>query len=341
MTLSEPARRLWLLAYDAIEKHVNALSRGPHEIRLGGGTVLAARWKHRTSFDIDLTLSPEAKIARLTAENNPALDATLRALGGTPEHEPPNYRVRFETGWIDIATLEPRPAKGATATTVHGKTVQVLSTTQILRGKLERGTRSPVRDVFDFVTARAIDRGALAAAVNCLAAPRIHEIAFWWVLLTNWRWVLDTLQQAAAAEGHDAIERDIVQLRGLTEPTTSSPPRSEGHDERPDVSSDARHVGRPHARSAPDRGRTRPRDRRRLQADTKRRRHAPRRVSGAVGIGRPWHARPTAPPLGARPDRPSPASPGRRLLSQSQHSFPPPSPKVTSIGEALLRLGNL
>ena len=28
MTLSEPARRLWLLAYDAIEEHVNALSRG-------------------------------------------------------------------------------------------------------------------------------------------------------------------------------------------------------------------------------------------------------------------------------------------------------------------------
>lgn len=98
MTLPEPARRLWLLAYGAIEQHVNALSRGPHEIRLGGGTVLSARWRHRTSFDIDLTLSPEANITRLTAENNPALDAALRALGGTPEHEPPNYRVKFERG---------------------------------------------------------------------------------------------------------------------------------------------------------------------------------------------------------------------------------------------------
>ena len=179
MTLPEPARRLWL-AYGAIEEHVLALSRGPHEIRLGGGSVLAARWKHRTSYDIDLTLSPEARTTRLTAENNPALDAALRALGGTPEHEPPNYRVKFEAGWIDIATLEPTPAKGAAATAVHGKTVRVLSTTQILRGKLERGTRSPVRDVFDFITARATDRGGLAAAVNCLAATRIHEIAYWW-----------------------------------------------------------------------------------------------------------------------------------------------------------------
>ena len=180
MTLPEPARRLWLLAYGTIEEHVNALSRGPHEIRIGGGSILAARWKHRTSYDIDLTLSPEARTTRLTRENNPALDAALRALGGKPEHEPPNYRVRFETGWIDIATLEPKPASGAVATTVHGRTVPVLSTTQILRGKLERGTRSPVRDLFDFITARTTDRDGLTAAVNCLATTRIHEIAYWW-----------------------------------------------------------------------------------------------------------------------------------------------------------------
>ena len=72
-----------------------------------------------------------------------------------------------------------------------------------------------------------------------------------WVLLTSWRWVLDTLQQAAAAEGHEAIARDIVQLRGLTEPTTSSSPLSDGHDERPDGSSDAQHVGRPDAIEEP------------------------------------------------------------------------------------------
>ena len=71
--------------------------------------------------------------------------------------------------------------------------------------------------------------------------PRVWR----WVLLTSWRWVLDTQQQAAAAEGHRTIERDIVQLRGLTEPTTSISPRSEGHDRRAEASSDARHVGRP------------------------------------------------------------------------------------------------
>ncbi len=201
MTLPEPARRLWLLAFETIEEHVNALSRGPHEIRLGGGSILAARWKHRASFDLDLTLSPEATTTRLAAENNPALDAALRALGGTPEHEPPNYRVRFDAGWIDIATLEPIPAGGAAATAVHGRTVQVLSTIQILRGKLERGTRSPVRDVFDFITATTTDRGGLAAAVNCLAAPRIHEIAYWWEQAN------ETLRTAAGSQLSRVPER--------------------------------------------------------------------------------------------------------------------------------------
>ena len=37
------------------------------------------------------------------------------------------------------------------------------------------------------------------------------------LVLTNWRAVLDTLQHAAAAAGHPALEYDIVQLRGLTE----------------------------------------------------------------------------------------------------------------------------
>ncbi len=37
------------------------------------------------------------------------------------------------------------------------------------------------------------------------------------LVLTSWRRVLEALQHAAAAAGHAALERDIVQLRGLTE----------------------------------------------------------------------------------------------------------------------------
>ena len=37
------------------------------------------------------------------------------------------------------------------------------------------------------------------------------------MLITSWRRVLDALQEAAAARGHSAMEREIVQLRGLAE----------------------------------------------------------------------------------------------------------------------------
>ena len=78
-----------------------------------------------------------------------------------------------------------------------------------------------------------------------VAKRRLLLLTRWrWVLLTSWRWALDTLQQAAVAGGHDAIERDIVQLRGLTERTTSSSFSTVGRDERADASPDAQHVGR-------------------------------------------------------------------------------------------------
>ena len=78
-----------------------------------------------------------------------------------------------------------------------------------------------------------------------VAKRRLLLLTSWrWVLLTSWGWTLDTLQQAAAMGGYDAVERDIVQLRGLTERTTSSAFSSAGSDERADAPPDAPHVGR-------------------------------------------------------------------------------------------------
>ncbi len=83
-------------------------------------------------------------------------------------------------------------------------------------------------------------------------AKRAQTPRVWrWVLLTSWGWVFDTLQQAAAAEGHDAIEPDIAQLRGLIERAISSSLPSDGHEEPAEVSSDARRVRRPDAIDEP------------------------------------------------------------------------------------------
>lgn len=54
--------------------------------------------------------------------------------------------------------------------------------------------------------------------------------------ITSWRRVLKELERVAAEEGQSAIERDIIQLRGLTEQMRSDASGAASPDERPGVS---------------------------------------------------------------------------------------------------------
>ena len=48
VTLPEPGRKLWEKTYKTVEEELKHIGQP----RLGGGTVLAARWGHRRSVDI-------------------------------------------------------------------------------------------------------------------------------------------------------------------------------------------------------------------------------------------------------------------------------------------------
>ena len=50
LTLAEPAGRLWKETETAVRRALDDLPDGPHEWRIGGGRILAARWGHRRSF---------------------------------------------------------------------------------------------------------------------------------------------------------------------------------------------------------------------------------------------------------------------------------------------------
>lgn len=56
----------------------------------------------------------------------------------------------------------------------------MLSSTPILRGKLDQADDSPVRDVFDVVTAATAEPAALAAAASALPAYDIESIVVSW-----------------------------------------------------------------------------------------------------------------------------------------------------------------
>ena len=180
LKLVEPAASLWRLAGPTIEKALEALQDGPHEWRFGGGTILATRWGHRLSFDIDLTVTGNADLRELAPEYNTGFERAIRQLGGEPKFAPGRYRIDFETGSVEICRLDPTPATGEKRFTIEDREETVLSTTQILCGKLERAPRSPVRDVFDFVAARRADPQALAAAANSLYEGHARAVAAHW-----------------------------------------------------------------------------------------------------------------------------------------------------------------
>ena len=180
LKLVEPAAGLWRMAGPTIEKALQELQDGPHGWCFGGGTILATHWEHRLSFDIDLTVTRNADLRELTPECNTWFDRAIRQLGGEPGYAPGRYRIDFKTGSIEICRLDPMPAAGARQFIVEEREQTVLSTTQILCGKLERAPRSPVRDVFDFIAARDADPQALAAAANSLYEGHARAIATHW-----------------------------------------------------------------------------------------------------------------------------------------------------------------
>lgn len=163
LTLPHPAAELWLKGRDIIAAEMPA--RKGWERYIGGGTILAARWRHRRSTDVDINVPTNRSLRRtgraISKELNGDLEVDTRD----------RVVIATDSGKVDInrAPLEPR--SGAKQAQIAGRMEHVLSTTQILRGKLRRATRpGPVRDAYDIIRATEDPDSAadLAAAYNLL-----------------------------------------------------------------------------------------------------------------------------------------------------------------------------
>ena len=165
MTLPEPARTLWLLYGAALQAVANAHGT-EGRLMLGGGTVLAARWKHRNSNDIDLLLPDRENLK----DTGPGGQRDLaRATGGEYEEiAPTQVKIAFENGKLDLAAIEPLLPGLEKKTNVDGRDVTVLANAQILRGKFFRTDKAVTRDAFDIAVASEADPRSLRIAVNSL-----------------------------------------------------------------------------------------------------------------------------------------------------------------------------
>ena len=220
LTLPEPAATLWRRAGPALDRALAQAERPPARWSIGGGTILACRWGHRESTDIDLTAPAGAGIDRLDERVGGTLRADMITAGAADVSTGrTRHRIVFREGSIDIAELDPRPAAGQAAALVEGREVSVKSTTQILRGKLERALReeSPARDLFDMAVAHHADPDALAQAANMLGEDEIRQVK------THWRINAHRLAHEAGAtlarvspeyepERRDVVARAIARL---------------------------------------------------------------------------------------------------------------------------------
>ena len=180
LTLPQPAADLWAAARDVlhrIEPH------SPYEAaippHLGGGTILAARWRHRASTDVDVIFPRRGSLTDLLQDDAKNI---VDRLGGKPRRllGQRHVTVLFPSGSIDLTAIDPRPDIGHRETLVDGRSELVLNNTQILRGKLERTQAMIARDVFDIAAAAREDPSALAAALNMLPGERIAAIGWSW-----------------------------------------------------------------------------------------------------------------------------------------------------------------
>ena len=147
---------------------------GEGACRLGGGTVLAARWGHRHSTDVDLSLGWDAFHKRLF-ERRHAFADEVRALS-------PAFVQILEAGCLiglreaEVSLTVARDATGQplSGDRVEGSRVPVESTAEILARKLRlrmlgQGLYLP-RDMYDIAVARERDPAALATALETMDA---------------------------------------------------------------------------------------------------------------------------------------------------------------------------
>ena len=117
LDLPEPARTLFRKTRNALDTYVSPYTADGEGYKLGGGTVLAARWIHRNSEDIDLICHPDTESAHFQTD---LADAVKRA-GGTPIAWGEWSRINFGKNHLDLLKRQPVPAVGHKTAIVDGK----------------------------------------------------------------------------------------------------------------------------------------------------------------------------------------------------------------------------
>lgn len=177
--LPEPGRTLLRRTYGILSQRLRGGS-GQAGFIIGGGTMLAARWKHRNSKDLDVKVNDTEgcrAISRMADEPmlETALDREMQAVGAWTKQRAGRLQLVYVFGderdadppRIDLAELPPKLKREVIRTESEGMQFWSASNEEILAGKWkDRREDPPVRDVFDFAMAGLMDGHALQRALT-------------------------------------------------------------------------------------------------------------------------------------------------------------------------------
>ena len=184
--LPERARTLYLRERDLIDAWTAAAGFGSEQVAIGGGSVLAARWGHRRSNDVDVVVQGATAYKQMLNAQE-TLNALARGRGGEVlwVHRLDAVRITWTSGDPAVpdkleffAESKSPPACAERMQDLEGRLTRTLGTRQILWGKLDRCLRvfAP-KDIFDIREAGRRDADELVAAVNAWSAFAMRQLA--------------------------------------------------------------------------------------------------------------------------------------------------------------------
>ena len=131
--LPEPARTLLHTTFNTLDGALGEIVPEGWRWCLGGGTVLAARWMHRKSTDVDIFLPANSRITALDPRWNPRFTNAMNALGASRvEVQDRSLKFSFPEGRIEVTQLDPAPNMPLEPAVVDGRNMTVYGNRQIL-----------------------------------------------------------------------------------------------------------------------------------------------------------------------------------------------------------------
>ncbi len=161
---------------EAFGKHLG----GEQHMRLGGGTVLAARWAHRHSTDVDLFTDTESYV-RLWQRRD-AFRRTIERRTAPRELSVRqwNTKIILPDGEVTLFTSPPFTNQPRSADTVRNTSVPFETNAEILAKKLGGRMLNTgalvLRDLYDFAVARHHDPDAIKTSVQRIDVSDLKQL---------------------------------------------------------------------------------------------------------------------------------------------------------------------